>query len=118
MDSRPSRADRSDANAPVQPGTLYLPEPGDPFKWQDTACGFSTGDFWRWVMSDLRMNTTRAFLGEFLVARALKNQEPYRREWAAFDVLAPTSTRVEVKTAGLAQSWPSNWGRRRPIIWS
>ena len=28
-------------------------------------------DFWRFAMSDLRMNNTRGYLAEFLVARAL-----------------------------------------------
>lgn len=107
MGSNPPNTERGDESHPIKPGKLHLPEPDEPFKSQGAPCQFSTQDFWRWMMSDLRMNTTRAFLGEFLVTRALQNEEPYRKEWAAFDVLAPTSTRVEVKTAGLAQSWPS-----------
>lgn len=91
----------------LPPGEMAVPMPMDQFRADGSEVGTSTEDFWRWMMTDLRMNTTRAFLGEFLVTRALKNQEPFRVEWASFDVEAATGTKVEVKTAGLAQSWAS-----------
>lgn len=43
-------------------------------------------DFWRWALGDLRMNTARGYLAEFLVARALRSADPARMEWAAYDV--------------------------------
>lgn len=88
----------------LSPGELDLPGADDEFTVGGTGAGISPQDFWRWMMTDLRMNTTRAFLGEFLVTRALENPDSYREEWASFDVLAASGTKVEVKTAGLAQS--------------
>ncbi|MFD5893696.1 MULTISPECIES: hypothetical protein [unclassified Streptomyces] len=37
-------------------------------------------DFWRFAMSDLRTNTVRGYLAEFLVARAM-GVETIRVEW-------------------------------------
>jgi hypothetical protein len=76
---------------------------------------FSAGDasvldFWRWALGDLRMNTVRGYLAEFLVARALCSPDPTRIEWAAHDVTAADGTRVEVKSSGCLQSW----GQRAP----
>jgi hypothetical protein len=71
---------------------------------------FSVGDasvldFWRWALGDLRMNTARGYLAEFLVARALCSGDPARIEWAAHDVKGADGTRVEVKSSGYLQSW-------------
>lgn len=69
--------------------------------------GFLVQDFWRWAMADLRMNTTRGYLAEFLVARAVGGDETLRVEWAGWDVKGPppAQTRIEVKAAGYLQSW-------------
>lgn len=67
--------------------------------------GLSVRDFWAWALGDLRMNTSRGFLVEFLVAKAVNSPTPFRVEWAPFDVLAADQTRIEVKAAGYLQSW-------------
>ncbi|WP_277209202.1 hypothetical protein [Isoptericola croceus] len=61
-------------------------------------------DFWRFAMSDLRMNNVRGYLGEFLVARAL-GAAGNRVEWDAYDVLTPDGVRVEVKVRAHLQAW-------------
>ncbi len=61
-------------------------------------------DFWRFAMSDLRMNNVRGYLAEFLVARAVGSRSP-RVEWDAYDVLAPDGTRIEVKSSAYMQVW-------------
>ncbi len=66
-------------------------------------------DFWRFAMSDLRMNNLRGYLAEFLVAKAVKATSP-RVEWDAYDVLAPDGTRIEVKSSAYMQVWD----QRRP----
>lgn len=55
-------------------------------------------------MSDLRTNNVRGYLAEFLVARAV-GSAGRRVEWDAWDVTAPTGTRIEVKASGYLQSW-------------
>jgi hypothetical protein len=70
-----------------------------------SASDASVLDFWRWALGDLRMNTARGSLAEFLVARALRSPDPTRIEWAAHDVTAAGGTRVEVKSSGYLQSW-------------
>lgn len=62
-------------------------------------------DFWSWGMSDLRNNTLRGVVAEFLVARAVGAQAPYRVEWDPFDVLTPDGVRIEVKSGAYLQSW-------------
>lgn len=66
-------------------------------------------DFWRFAMSDLRMNNVRGYFAEFLVAMALGAEGP-RIEWDAYDVLASDGTRVEVKSS----AYPQVWDQRRP----
>ena len=66
-------------------------------------------DFWRFAMSDLRMNNLRGYLAEFLVAKAVGATGP-RVEWDAYDVLAPDGTRIEVKSSAYMQVWD----QRRP----
>lgn len=67
-------------------------------------CDASVSDFWRFAMSDLRMNNVRGYLAEFLVARAVGATHP-RTEWDAFDVLTPEGVRVEVKSSAHLQVW-------------
>lgn len=69
--------------------------------------GKTVADFWRWTMGDLRMNTTRGFLVEYLVACAVDSKDRHRVEWAPFDVQAGDGTRLEVKATGRLQSWTS-----------
>lgn len=62
-------------------------------------------DFWAWTLSDLRTNTVRPMLAEFLVARALGVAHRPRIEWDSFDVLASDGLRVEVKSGAYLQAW-------------
>jgi hypothetical protein len=85
------------------PGTFPAPSPltGDePFSQLDA----TVRDFWRYAMPDLRMNTVRGHLAEFLVARAVAATHA-RIEWDAYDVKTPAGITIEVKTAGYLQSW-------------
>jgi hypothetical protein len=83
--------------------TPFAPLSGaEPFTGVDTA----VADFWRWAFSDLRENTTRGILAEFLVARAVGADATLRKSWDNFDVLTPSGIRVEVKASGYLQSWP------------
>jgi hypothetical protein len=65
-------------------------------------------DFWRWALGDLRMNTARGYLVEYLIARALGDESPVRAEWGPYDVKAADGTLVEIKTAGYLQSWATS----------
>ena len=47
--------------------------------------GASVLDFWRWALGDLRMNTARGFLAEYLVSLAVGSKAPIRIEWAAHE---------------------------------
>lgn len=64
----------------------------------------SVVDFWRFALSDLRMNNARGYLAEFLVARALGIDEPVRIEWADYDVVFEGIT-IEVKASAYLQAW-------------
>jgi len=74
--------------------------------------GATIRDFWAWTLSDLRTNTVRPMLAEFLVARALGAHHHPRIEWDACDVRTDDGIRVEVKSAAYLQAWaqvkPSN----------
>ena len=73
----------------------------EPFSGTDA----TVGDFWSWGFSDLRANTTRGGLAEFLVAHAVGAQQRVRDAWDNFDVLSPAGTRIEVKASAYLQSW-------------
>lgn len=62
-------------------------------------------DFWRFAMSDLRTNTQRGYLAEYLVRRALGLDGSVRREWDAWDAETPDGLRIEVKASGRVQAW-------------
>jgi hypothetical protein len=62
-------------------------------------------EFWRWAYSDMRSNTVRPLVAEYLVGRALGClEECGRREWAAWDH-EYRGKRIEVKSAGYVQAW-------------
>ncbi len=67
-------------------------------------CAATVYDFWRFAMSDLRMNNVRGYLAESLVARAVQ-AVGQRIEWDAFDVLTPDGVKVEVKSSAYLQVW-------------
>ena len=65
----------------------------------------TVADFWRWAFSDLRDNTTRGILAEFLVAKAVGDKRSLRIGWDNFDAQAPDGTAIEVKCSAFLQSW-------------
>jgi len=77
----------------------------DRFRLDGKETALSVSDFWAWAVGDLRMNTARGFLAEFLVAQAVGSPAPIRVEWAAYDVEGADGTRIEVKASGYSQSW-------------
>jgi len=72
---------------------------------EELGAGETVLDFWRWALGDVRMNTARGYLVEYLVAKALGDQSAVRVEWGPYDVKARDGTLVEIKTAGYLQSW-------------
>ncbi|UOE45426.1 hypothetical protein [Agromyces larvae] len=60
-------------------------------------------DFWRYAAPDLRTNTVRALLAEFLVARAL-GMRATRVEWDDVD-LRWEDLAIVVKSAAFLQAW-------------
>jgi len=79
--------------------------PDDRFTSRSGGAEFTVGDFWAWAMADLRMNTARGMLVEYLVAKAVGAKASARVEWAPFDIEAPDGTRIEIKASGYSQSW-------------
>ena len=67
--------------------------------------GATVLDFWRWAMSDLRTNTLRGIVAEFLVTRAVGSPSIRRVEWDPYDVVTADGIRVEVKCAAYLQAW-------------
>jgi hypothetical protein len=63
-------------------------------------------DFWTWSTSDLRENTIRGVLAEFIVAKSVGAEHRIRVSWDNYDVLTPSGIRVEVKSSAYLQSWP------------
>ena len=63
-------------------------------------------DFWQWAFSDLRENTIRGILAEYLVAVATRDSRDLRISWGNFDVQASDGTTIEVKCSAFLQSWP------------
>jgi hypothetical protein len=70
-----------------------------------TGLDTTVADFWRWAFSDLRDNTTRGILAEFLVAKAVGDQREMRIGWDNFDAQTPDGTTIEVKCSAFLQSW-------------
>lgn len=104
-------AERQDAEVrPCQEATKVGPhtvpaasEP--PFDQPFIGMTATYGDFLRYVVPDMRTNTTRGLLAEMMVARSC-GATKRNPEWMAFDVLHPDGiTRIEVKSSGYLQSW-------------
>lgn len=62
-------------------------------------------DFWQWAYSDFLSNAQRGVLAEYIVAKAIGATERLRVEWDAYDVIAPDSTKIEVKSSAYLQTW-------------
>jgi hypothetical protein len=73
---------------------------------------------------DLRTNTARSRLAEYLVAVALNVHHRPRVEWDSHDVTARDGTRVEVKSSAYLQAWDQarlsriSFGGLRARTWS
>lgn len=78
--------------------------------------GATLGDFWAWAFSDLRQNSVRGHLAEYIVAWALGIRLEVRSAWddhdlALVDLLVPWSSgerkpaRLQVKSSGYLQGW-------------
>lgn len=82
-----------------------VPPRASPIHGDDAFVGTdaTVNDFWRFAMSDLRMNNTRGYLAEFLAAKALGLHEVNRIEWDAYDLLLD-GIRVEVKSSAHLQA--------------
>jgi hypothetical protein len=79
--------------------------PADPFVLNGRPLGFSVGDFWRWGVSELLVNTTRGAVAEFLVGQALGCVGLVRRSWDPYDLQAENGVKIEVKSASYTQAW-------------
>ncbi len=88
--------------SPIPPADLQPLEGSQQFSFGPTVL-----EFWQWAMSDVRMNTVRGYLAEFMVARATGDPRKARIEWASIDVLTRDHAKVEVKASGYLQSWTS-----------
>jgi hypothetical protein len=90
----------------VDPAWL-TPSPAVPLTGTERFVGLDATvmDFWRWAFSDLRDNTTRGILAEFLVAKAVGDERSLRIGWDNFDAQAPDGTAIEVKCSAFLQSW-------------
>lgn len=66
--------------------------------------GVRVRDFWAWAMGDLRPNSTRGMLAQFLVAKAVGDTRPLDDGWGDFDVQSPEGIKIEVKSSGYLQS--------------
>ena len=87
------------------PPPICAPKP-TPLSGEEVAAGTDATvvDFWRFALSNLRMNNARGYLAEFLVAKAI-GSTGLRIEWDPYDVMAPDGTTIEVKTSAYLQAW-------------
>lgn len=90
------------------PGPVSQLKPDDKFEGMVDA---KVVDFWQFAMSDLKMNNTRGYLAEFIVARALGLNDVVRTEWADSDLLwnekgiPGQGITIEVKSTAKLQAW-------------
>ena len=91
----------------TMPDSWIQPPPAEALTGGETFDGAdaTVQDFWRFAMSDLRMNNSRGYLAEFLVAQALGLRDVTRVEWDAYDLLLEGDIRVEVKSSAYLQAW-------------
>lgn len=89
---------------PPQPAPLRGDEPFD-------GIDATVLDFWRYALSNLRVNNVRGYIAEFLVSRAV-GAVGSRIEWDAYDVVTPGGTTIEVKTSAYVQAWEQRTASR------
>lgn len=67
---------------------------------------YSVLDFWRWAYSDLRINTQRGALAEYIVSTSLgESGQTERSVWDAYDLKSPSGVKIEVKASSYVQAW-------------
>ena len=87
------------------PGIKYPRKSGqEPFYLAGCPLEFDVLEFWQWFTSDLLSNTTRGFLAEFIVAKALGIGDDVANDWGGWD-LDYKGLKIEVKTSAYIQSW-------------
>ncbi|GAA4283826.1 hypothetical protein GCM10022261_13570 [Brevibacterium daeguense] len=103
--------DRNGDGYLLQPDASNLPVLTGDEKFAGSATAAPTVlQFWQFAMQDLRMNNTRGYLAEFMVATALGLQVS-RVEWDEYDLLwlpggSSDEVRIEVKSSAYVQAWP------------
>lgn len=85
---------------PIVPPPVAPLEGGERFSGLDA----DVGEFWRFAMSDLKANTVRGLLAEFLISRALGLHEPVNA-WGEHDLVWEGIT-INVKSSAYLQAWP------------
>lgn len=83
---------------------------------EEILTGTTVKDFWAWALGDLRLNSTRGLLAQFLVARAVGDTRRFDDGWGAYDVESTSGAKIEVKTSAYLQSW--NQKRLSNILFS
>ncbi|MER7782247.1 MULTISPECIES: hypothetical protein [Streptomyces] len=68
------------------------------------AQGLTVSDFWRYGMPDLRSNTARGLLAQFLVHHAI-GAKRQSSEWECYDIEGDNGLRIEVKASARLQAW-------------
>ncbi len=61
--------------------------------------------FWQWACSDIRSNTWRGLVAEYIVALAVGCEKIPRKEWGPYDLKTPEGIKIEVKSSGYWQNW-------------
>ena len=93
-------------NAIYRPDVPRPLSPDQRFRSEGEKNTFPTvGEFWSWAYSDLKENTSRGVLAEFLVASALGIVGETKAGWEPYDLRTSSGTRVEVKASGYLQAW-------------
>ena len=105
-------ANRREDSTYDRQGARYIPgspkslAPADQFKIDAHVTDLpSVGGFWSWAFSDLKENTTRGVLAEFLVASALGIVGDVKAAWEPYDLKTYSGIRIEVKASGYLQAW-------------
>jgi hypothetical protein len=65
-------------------------------------------DFWQWAFSDLRVNSMRGILAEWIVAKLLGIDSQgftARDPWGEYDLKTPEGVTIAVKTSAYVQTW-------------
>jgi hypothetical protein len=104
--------DPREASTYDRKGARYIPPTPKILSWadkfiysQETSSLPSLNSFWSWAFSDLKENTTRGVLAEFLVAQALEIPGDVKAAWEPYDLITNSGTRIEVKASGYLQAW-------------